>query len=96
MPGELAIVLSGGGAKVGPGSETKTARFDLTLSMTDLGHELGGSVEYSRDLFEAGTIERLIRHYKNALEGVVNDSERPIWSLDLLSEEERKQKDRVA
>ena len=48
-------------------------------------------MEYSRDLFEAGTIERLIKHYKNVLEGVVKDSERPIWSLDLLSEEERKQ-----
>src|SRR5262249_35277347 len=67
------------------------AKFDLTLSITDLGHELAGSVEYSRDLFEGGTIERLINHYRNVLEEAVKDSERPIWSLDLQSERERNQ-----
>ena len=67
------------------------AKFDLTLLITDLGQELSGSVEYSRDLFEERTIERLIHHYKNVLEGAVKDSERPIWSLDWLGEREWKQ-----
>jgi non-ribosomal peptide synthetase component F len=88
---ELPEVKLSGGAAVSPGSETKSARFDLTLSVTDLGQELAVGIEYSQDLFEAGTIERLINHYKNVLEGAVKDSERPIWSLDLLSAEERKQ-----
>src|SRR4029079_13793293 len=79
------------GAAVETGGETQTAKFDLTLVIRDLGPRLVGGIDYSRDLFEAATIERLIRHYTNVLEGLVKDRERPIWSLDLLSEEERKQ-----
>jgi amino acid adenylation domain-containing protein len=88
LPG---VKLSGFSDGVETGVERQTAKFDLTLEMMDLGPELAGSMEYSRDLFEAGTIERLINHYKNVLERVAKDSETPIWSLDLLSEEERKQ-----
>src|SRR5262249_13159333 len=88
LPG---VKLSGVSAGVGAGGETQTAKFDLTLSLTEFGQELVGGVEYSRDLFEAGTIKRLINHYINMLEGVAHDSERPIWSLELMSEGERKQ-----
>src|SRR5262249_28671471 len=88
LPG---VNLSDVGAAVETRGETQTAKFDLTLSLIDLGQELGGVVEYSRDLFEVGTIERLINHYINVLEGVVEDNERLIWSLELLSEEEREQ-----
>src|SRR5262249_49928096 len=48
-------------------------------------------VNYSRDLFEEGTIKRLTSHYTNVLRGVLDDSERPIFELSLLSEAERKQ-----
>src|SRR5262249_14228951 len=47
--------------------EEQTVLFDLTLTITDLGRGLAGVVEYSRDLFEDGTIERLINHYTNLL-----------------------------
>ena len=52
---------------------------------------LVGGVEYSRDLFEEETIERLMSHYTNVLRGIVEDRERPISELSLLSEAEREQ-----
>src|SRR5262249_7760729 len=88
LPG---VKLSGVSDGVGAGEEARTAKFDLTLSLTDIWQELVGDVEYSRDLFEAGTIKRLINHYINVLEGIVKDGARPVWSLDLLSDGERKQ-----
>jgi amino acid adenylation domain-containing protein len=67
----------------------------------DTGRGLVGVVSYSRDLFEKETIERLMRHYTNALRGIVcgalwrgslrEGGERPISELSLLSDEEREQ-----
>src|SRR5262249_43716150 len=79
------ISLSGGGGEI------QTARFDLTVSVTDTGRSLGGVVNYSQDLFEAATIERLVSHYLNLLRGIVEESGRAIRELDLLSEAERAQ-----
>ena len=88
LPG---VKLSGLSEGIEIGGEGQGAKFDLTLSMADLGQELIGVVEYSRDLFDAGTIGRLVNHYVNVLQGVVKDGERLIRSLDLLGEGERKQ-----
>jgi amino acid adenylation domain-containing protein len=71
--------------------EFQTVRFDLMISIADLGQELVGDINYSRDLFEWETIERLMNHYTNLLDGIVKDSEQPIWSLSLLSDKEREQ-----
>ena len=71
--------------------EVRTSRFDLTLAIEDEGNELVGVVEYSRDLFEPKTIERLMAHYVNVLRGIAEDSGRPISQLDLLSEAEKTQ-----
>jgi non-ribosomal peptide synthetase component F len=60
--------------------ETRTAKFDLTLAFTDAGSALIGGVEYSRDLFEPETIERLIGHYQNVLSEIL-EPERPIYSF---------------
>src|SRR5262249_30191101 len=76
-------------------SDVQAANFDLTVSITEMGRDTGrdlvGIVNYSRDLFEEGTIKRLTSHYTNVLRGVLDDSERPIFELSLLSEAERKQ-----
>jgi amino acid adenylation domain-containing protein len=72
-------------------SEVETAKLDLTLSITDGGRGLVGGVNYSRDLFENETIERLISHYLNVLKEIVNDRQKPICELSMLSDEERAQ-----
>ena len=56
----------------------QTARLDLTVAITDAGRDLVGAVNYSRDLFEEETIERLMSHYTNVLRGIAEESERPI------------------
>ena len=61
------------------------------MTVTDAGRDLVGIVTYSRDLFEEETIKRLMSHYTNLLRGVVEDSERPISELSLLSDQEREQ-----
>ena len=71
--------------------ELETARFDLTVAINDEDGALAGVVVFSRDLFEAETIERLVSHYANVLKGIVDGSERPVSELSLLSEEDREQ-----
>ncbi|HKQ60130.1 MAG TPA: amino acid adenylation domain-containing protein [Candidatus Polarisedimenticolaceae bacterium] len=68
--------------------ETGAARFDLTLCMIDQIGELGGWVEYASDLFDASTIERLIRQWTSLLEGIARDPSRRISELPLLTDTE--------
>ena len=69
----------------------RVAKFDLTLTMQEGPQTLAGSIEYSSDLFEAGTILRMVEHLQVLLEGIVADAERSIGSLPLMGEEERRQ-----
>src|SRR6185312_721486 len=50
-----------------------------------------GWLEYSSDLFEAGTIERLATHFRTLLSDLVQHPERPISQLELLPAAERAQ-----
>ena len=69
--------------------ETRTAKFDLFLDMSEEQGELVGVWEYSADLFEAPTVARLAESFTTLLEGVVADPDLAIGRLPLLSEEER-------
>ncbi|MFP5263070.1 MAG: amino acid adenylation domain-containing protein [Blastocatellia bacterium] len=71
--------------------EQRTAQFDLTLMMGDLDEGLAGSLNYNTDLFEAGTIDRILNHLRRLLEAVVADPRRLVSDLELLSEAERHQ-----
>jgi amino acid adenylation domain len=68
-----------------------TAIFDLRVDMRE-GAEgaLLGRIEYSTDLFGAGTIERLAGHYRRLLEAVADDPDRRLGELPLLTEDERR------
>jgi amino acid adenylation domain-containing protein len=66
-----------------------TAKFDLTLFMTEGQEGLKGTIEYATDLFDAGTIGRMIGHFGTLLEGIAADPDRRISALPLLSEAER-------
>jgi amino acid adenylation domain-containing protein len=69
----------------------ETAKFDLTLSLTEKTEGLRASLEYSTELFDAGTIERLLGHYRVLLEGVVAYPDRRVAHLPLLTKTERRQ-----
>ena len=68
-----------------------TAKFDLTLSMMETTDGVNASFEYSTDLFEAATIERLAIHFQTLLESVVADPQQRVSELEMLSEAERHQ-----
>ena len=71
--------------------ERETSRFDLTLRAEVHADGLRGTFEYSTDLYEAATIDRMIGHWGRLLEGIVAEPARRIWSLPLLGEHERHQ-----
>jgi amino acid adenylation domain-containing protein len=68
---------------------TGTSKFDLTLSLAERERKLTGFFEYSTDLFDSSTIERMTDHFRRLLEGVVADPDHPIAMLPILSEVER-------
>ncbi len=69
--------------------ESNTAKFDLTLSLTDTQQGLFTTLEYNTDLFESGTITRMLGHYQVLLEGIVANPEQPISSLPIMTTAER-------
>ena len=68
-----------------------TSKLDLSLYIGERPEGLALSFEYNTDLFEAATIERLAAHYHTLLKGVVENPERRISELPLLTEDERSQ-----
>ncbi|MEH2355882.1 non-ribosomal peptide synthetase [Nostoc sp.] len=71
--------------------ENPTAKFDLTLLMTESEQGLSGSLEYNSDLFEQATITRMVGHFVTLLEGIVANPEERISQLPLLTQPERQQ-----
>ncbi len=71
--------------------ETGVAKFDLTLTLTERGEGIFGSLEYSRELYEGETIRRMARHFEKVVEEVVRDTEQRVREIELLSAAERRQ-----
>jgi amino acid adenylation domain-containing protein len=69
--------------------ENTTAKFDLSLELQETQEGLSASFEYSTDLFEAATIERLAAHFQTLLAGIVRAPEQRLSRLPLLTEAER-------
>ena len=71
--------------------ESKTARFDLSLSIENVEQGLKGALEYSTDLFDSTTITRMWSHFQVLLEDIVAHPEQQLASLSLLTVRERTQ-----
>ncbi len=67
------------------------AKFDLELSMAEVDGGLSASLVYATDLFDAGTIARLVDHFQRLLEQIGTQPDRRIGELALLSGPERRQ-----
>ncbi|TCP54571.1 amino acid adenylation domain-containing protein [Tumebacillus sp. BK434] len=66
-----------------------TAKFDITLAMSEREHGLIGEWEYNTDLFDAATIDRMIGHFQTLLEQVVERPDRQLQEIPLLSPAEQ-------
>lgn len=67
---------------------SQTSQFDLTLSMTETAAGMTGVVEYNSDLFDAATIQRMMSHFHTLLSGIVENRDRAISDLPLLTSPE--------
>lgn len=71
--------------------ETRTAKFDLLLGMTESEGRLIGALEYSSALFDKGSAQRMIGHFLRILEAVVISAETPVGEIPLLTQSEHNQ-----
>lgn len=71
--------------------DREIAKFDLTLEMSQVDRQLQARFEYNTDLFEPETIERMSGHLLTLLSGIVQNCDRTLSELPLLTETERYQ-----
>src|SRR3954469_5056198 len=68
-----------------------TAKFDLTLNLSERGGGLLGTVEYATDLYDATTVDRLILQLDRLLVAALAEPDRLVAELPLLSGAELQQ-----
>ncbi|WP_295622027.1 amino acid adenylation domain-containing protein, partial [Chamaesiphon sp. GL140_3_metabinner_50] len=68
-----------------------SARFDLTLQMTETAGGLTGELIYNQDLFDAATIDRMAGHFQILLAGIIANAHQPIAQLPLIGSAEQQQ-----
>ncbi|HEX9936119.1 MAG TPA: condensation domain-containing protein, partial [Longimicrobium sp.] len=92
---QVMFTLQDGGGAVpglgvsGAGAAMEIAKFDLSLTLTATAQGLRGGLNYSTDLFERGTAERMLGHLARVLEQVGVDADVRLSRLELLGEAER-------
>lgn len=71
------------------------SKFDISFLLEErlqgASSKIVGKIEYKTDLFDVTTIQRLLGHFLNLLQGVVANPEQAIAQLPLLTEAERQQ-----
>jgi surfactin family lipopeptide synthetase A len=65
------------------------ARFDLTLTVTDVPPLMRGTLEYNTDLFDSSTIHRMADHFSTLLAGIAAAPDQRISELPLLTPAEQ-------
>jgi hypothetical protein len=72
-------------------SEGATARFELTLWLTEGAGEMRARWTYNTDLFEEETIRRMQGHFETLLRGIVERPETPLDELEMFTEAEKQE-----
>ncbi|WP_442949189.1 amino acid adenylation domain-containing protein [Nostoc sp.] len=70
-------------------SKSSTAKFDLTLDITERVQGLVGTLEYNTDLFESSTICRMVGHLQMLLSGIVANPQQRLSELSMLTQPEK-------
>jgi len=71
--------------------DTGFAQVDLSLTLWEQEDAMMGTFEYSTDLFQSGTIRRMIGHFQVLLDAILDNLEQPIVSFSLLTAAESRQ-----
>lgn len=69
----------------GGGDEEVTARFDLTLNLTETQNTIEGIIQFNTDLFNQDSIERMAENFTHILAEVTRCPDKMVLSLSLLS-----------
>ncbi|HEX8650759.1 MAG TPA: condensation domain-containing protein, partial [Pyrinomonadaceae bacterium] len=70
---------------------TDTSKFDLMMTMTETEQGLTATFEYSTDLFEAATIERMAEHFQTLAESIAAHPDQRLSEFSMLTEETLRQ-----
>ena len=68
-----------------------TSKFDIGMFMVEKPEGLIATLEYSTEMFDDSTIQRMMEHFRILLEAIAEDPDRRIGELPLLTEQERRQ-----
>ena len=71
-----------------PVVQNENEEFDLSIALGEGTQDFGGYIQYSTDLFEHATIQRMVTHLQNILEAMTTHPEQSIAYLPLLTEDE--------
>jgi amino acid adenylation domain-containing protein len=68
-----------------------TAKFDISVFLSETAQGVEGRIEYNTDLFDQLRIQRMIEHYRVLLSAAVSDPDRKAVELPVLTADERAQ-----
>jgi amino acid adenylation domain-containing protein len=69
--------------------ENKTAKFDFSLTVVEAEEKVLLNFEYSTKLFKEETANRFITYFKNVVNGFIENKDRRISDLEILTGEEK-------
>ncbi len=64
------------------------AQFDMTMMMAELNDGLAAALQYNVDLFDAATIQRMLKYFDVLLHEIASDPTKPVSTYSLLDESE--------
>jgi amino acid adenylation domain-containing protein len=64
--------------------ETRTSKFDWSVSLIEAADGISGNFEYNTDLFDGATIGRVIHDYENLIAECVANPDRVVADLEVL------------
>ncbi|HEY8023894.1 MAG TPA: amino acid adenylation domain-containing protein, partial [Burkholderiaceae bacterium] len=70
-------------------SESATAKFDITWTLTEKEGRLQGNIEYNTDLFDRATIARMSMHFTHLLDAISLDPSCAVGDLPMLANQEK-------
>ncbi|HRP55249.1 amino acid adenylation domain-containing protein [Agriterribacter sp.] len=73
------------------GVDKGTSIFDLRVSFAEYNGLLGGEIEYSTQLFEKDTIDRMCRHFTELMTKAVENPAKPLEEIEILQSDEKHQ-----
>ncbi len=72
-------------------AESGGAKWDLYLQLSERTNGIIGRAQYNPDLFEAGTITRMLGHWETLLKALAANPDAPLGSAPILTDSERHQ-----